>query len=89
MKFYEGLHRDNGLQAVFQAPDRQVLSILMEGMSDLVFLMEVIDYDTYEYLYINHTSEQCYQLDRSNWKGKLIEDMLEPKKALYIKSYYN
>ncbi|UOR11696.1 PAS domain S-box protein [Halobacillus amylolyticus] len=90
MKFIEGLHKGNSLQkAVFQAPDRHVLRILMEGMSDFVFLMEVIDYDMYKYLYINHTSEQCYQLDRSNWEGKLIEDMLEPENASYIKSHYN
>ncbi len=88
MENTKGSPEETSLQVAFQSTEREVLSLLMEGMSDFVFLMEVENYDSFRYLYINHTSEQCYQLNRSIWKGKRIEEMLDQESAAYIKKYY-
>ncbi|WP_176142423.1 PAS domain S-box protein [Halobacillus hunanensis] len=88
MENTKGSPEEISLQVAFQSTEREVLRVLMEGMSDFVFLMEVENYDSFRYLYINHTSEQCYQLNRSIWKGKQIEEMLDQESAAYIKRYY-
>ncbi|QAS53722.1 sensor domain-containing diguanylate cyclase [Halobacillus litoralis] len=57
-------------------PYEQLLHMLMDGISDYIFFMEVVDRRRFKYVYMNHAAQAHSPIEGAEWNGKYIEDLL-------------
>lgn len=66
---------------------KDLLEHLLDGTSDLIFLMGVND-DSYQYAFMNNAAKQHLQID-CKWLGETLEDVLPEDHCKHIKEKYN
>lgn len=62
-------------------PHENLLHMLMDGISDYIFFMEVVGPRRFKYMYMNNSAHDHSPIKGAEWKGKYIEDLLELDQA--------
>ena len=57
------------------------LHMLMDGISDYIFLMEVVAPNRFKYVLVNQSAKTRHPIENAEWEGRFIEDLLESDKA--------
>ncbi|MBX0357512.1 sensor domain-containing diguanylate cyclase [Halobacillus sp. Nhm2S1] len=62
-------------------PHEHLLHMLMDGISDYIFFMEVVDKRRFKYVYMNESAKNHSPIKGAGWEGRYIEDLLGEQQA--------
>ncbi|MBN9655886.1 PAS domain S-box protein [Halobacillus sp. GSS1] len=62
-------------------PHEHLLHMLMDGISDYIFFMEVVGERRFKYVYMNDSAKNHSPIKGAGWEGKYIEDLLGEEQA--------
>lgn len=62
-------------------PHENLLHMLMDGISDYIFFMEVVGPSRFKYMYMNHSAKNHSPIKGAEWQDKYIEDLLGDDQA--------
>jgi hypothetical protein len=62
-------------------PNENLLHMLMDGISDYIFFMEVVGPRRFKYVYMNQAAKDHSPIKGAEWQDKYIEDLLADDQA--------
>ncbi|RWZ55008.1 PAS domain S-box protein [Halobacillus fulvus] len=69
-------------------PIDSLLHLLVEGISDYIFLMEVDGSRRFKYVLVNKAAQAHHPIEQESWEGYYIEDLLPPEKSAHLIEKY-